>query len=89
MSKEKTGFFGRLVKGLSKTRESIANGIDGIFHGFSNIDEDFYEELEEVGLAAPQVTYIINRLNKEGFSLETNVTTISEAKEEILKAFRK
>lgn len=48
-----------------------------------------YEELEEVGLAAPQVTYIMNRLNKEGFSLETNVTTIPEAKEAILKAFRK
>mgnify|MGYP003299237258 FL=1 len=46
-----------------------------------------YEELEEVGLAAPQVTYIMNRLNKEGFSLETNVTTIPEAKEAILKAF--
>ena len=48
-----------------------------------------YEELEAVGLAAPQVTYIMNRLNKEGFSLDTNATTISEAKEEILKAFRK
>ena len=48
-----------------------------------------YEELEEVGLAAPQVTYIMNRLNKEGFSLETNVTTIPESKEAILKAFRK
>lgn len=47
-----------------------------------------YEELEEVGLAAPQVTYIMNRLNKEGFSLDTNVTTIPEAKEVILKAFR-
>ena len=47
-----------------------------------------YEELEEVGLAAPQVTYIMNRLNKEGFSFDTNVTTIAEAKEEILKAFR-
>ena len=46
-----------------------------------------YEVLEEVGLAAPQVTYIMNRLNKEGFSLETNVTTIPEAKEAILKAF--
>lgn len=46
-----------------------------------------YEELEEVGLAAPQVTYIVNRLNKEGFSFDTNVTTIAEAKEEILKAF--
>lgn len=48
MSKEKTGFFGRLVKGLEKTRNQIASGIDGIFHGFSNIDEDFYEELEEI-----------------------------------------
>ncbi|MBR4983392.1 MAG: energy-coupling factor transporter ATPase [Lachnospiraceae bacterium] len=47
-----------------------------------------YEELEEVGLAAPQVTYIMNRLNKEGFSLDTNVTTIPEAKEAILKVFR-
>ena len=48
-----------------------------------------YEELEAVGLAAPQVTYIMNRLNKEGFSLNANATTISEAKEEILKAFGK
>lgn len=47
-----------------------------------------YEALEEVGLAAPQVTYIINRLNKEGFHFDTSVTTIAEAKEEILKAFR-
>lgn len=47
-----------------------------------------YEALEEVGLAAPQVTYIVNRLNKEGFSFNTNVTTIAEAKDEILKAFR-
>ena len=47
-----------------------------------------YEELEEVGLAAPQVTYIMNRLNKEGFFLDANVTTIPEAKEAILKAFR-
>lgn len=48
MSNEKTGFFGRLVKGLTKTRDQIANGIDGVFHGFSNIDEEFYEELEEI-----------------------------------------
>lgn len=47
-----------------------------------------YEALEEVGLAAPQVTYIVNRLNKEGFSFDTSVTTIAEAKEEILKAFK-
>ena len=48
MAEEKTGFFKRLVSGLSKTRDNIVSGIDSIFHGFSQIDDDFYEELEEV-----------------------------------------
>ncbi len=48
MSEEKKGFFRRLVSGLSKTRDHIVSGIDGLFHGFSNIDDDFYEELEEL-----------------------------------------
>ncbi len=48
MSEEKKGFFGRLVAGLTKTRKSIASGFDDIFSGFSAIDDDFYEELEEV-----------------------------------------
>lgn len=48
----KTGFFSRLVKGLSKTRDNIVNGIDSIFSGFSTIDEDFYEELEEILIMA-------------------------------------
>lgn len=47
MSQEKKGFFGRLVAGLSKTRNNIVAGIDSIFSGFSAIDEDFYEEIEE------------------------------------------
>lgn len=47
MSENKKGFFGKLVAGLSKTRANIVSGIDSIFSGFSNIDEDFYEELEE------------------------------------------
>ena len=47
MSEEK-GFFKRLVSGLTKTRDNIVSGMDSIFHGFSKIDEDFYEELEEV-----------------------------------------
>lgn len=48
MSEEKKGFFSRLVDGLSKTRNNIVSGIDSIFSGFSKIDEDFYEELEEI-----------------------------------------
>ncbi len=46
--KQKMGFFKRLVSGLSKTRDNIVSGMDSIFHGFSRIDDDFYEELEEV-----------------------------------------
>ena len=48
MSEEKKGFFSRLVEGLTKTRNSIASVFDDIFSGFSSIDDDFYEELEEV-----------------------------------------
>ena len=45
---EKKGFFRRLSEGLSKTRNSIVSGIDSIFKGFSAIDDEFYEELEEI-----------------------------------------
>ena len=45
---EKKGFFKRLVEGLTKTRNNIVSGIDSIFSGFSGIDEDFYEEIEEI-----------------------------------------
>lgn len=47
MAGEKLGFFKRLVKGLTKTRDNIVSGIDAIFSGFSTIDDDFYEEIEE------------------------------------------
>ena len=45
---EKKGFFSRLAAGLTKTRDNIASGFDSIFIGFSSIDDDFYEELEEI-----------------------------------------
>ena len=47
MSEGKKGFFGRLVEGLTKTRDNIVSGIGSIFNGFSAIDDDFYEEIEE------------------------------------------
>ena len=47
MGEEKKGFFKRLVSGLTKTRDNIVSGMDSIFHGFSKIDDDFYDELEE------------------------------------------
>lgn len=55
-------FFKRLVSGLTKTRENIVSGIDSIFRGFSKIDEEFYEELEEIlimGDLGVKATYAI------------------------------
>lgn len=49
---EKKGFFSRLAAGLTKTRNSIVSGIESIFSGSSSIDEDFYEELEEILIMA-------------------------------------
>ncbi|MCR5216896.1 MAG: signal recognition particle-docking protein FtsY [Lachnospiraceae bacterium] len=42
------GLFDKLVQGLAKTRDNIVSGMDNVFSGFSVIDEDFYEELEEI-----------------------------------------
>ena len=44
-----------------------------------------YKELEEVGLAAPQVTYIMHALKAQGLPVDVDVTTIAEATEEIVK----
>lgn len=49
--KEK-GFFSRLKEGLAKTRNSINESFDNLFKGFSSIDEDFYDELEETLIMA-------------------------------------
>ena len=41
-------FFKKLASGLSKTRKSLSDGLNSVFNGFSKIDDDFYEELEEI-----------------------------------------
>lgn len=47
-----------------------------------------YEELEQIGLAAPQVTYILHALKKQGYPVRTDLITIEEAKNEILRVLR-
>lgn len=42
------GFFKKLLSGLTKTRNNVVSGLNSIFHSFSKIDDDFYEELEEM-----------------------------------------
>lgn len=67
--KEKKGFFSRLVQGLTKTRDNIVSGIDSIFSGFSKIDDDFYEEIEEIlimgDLGVRATTEIIENLKEK------------------------
>ena len=69
MSEEKMGFFVKLKNGLKKTRDNIVNGIDSVFNGFSSIDEDFYEELEEIlimgDIGVNATTAIIERLKQQ------------------------
>ena len=69
MGEEKRGFFRRLVDGLAKTRNNIVAGIDSIFSGFSSIDEDFYEEIEEIlvmgDIGINATTKIIERLKEQ------------------------
>ena len=59
---EKKGFFKRLVSGLTKTRNSIASSINSVFSGFSKIDEDFYEELEEILIMADMGVYTTEKV---------------------------
>lgn len=66
---EKKSFFARLKDGLTKTRNNIVSGIDAVFSGFSNIDEDFYEELEEIlimgDLGVSATSDILDRLRMQ------------------------
>lgn len=69
MSEEKKGFFARLKEGLTKTRDNIVRGIDSVFSGFSAIDDDFYEELEEIlimgDIGVNATSNILDRLKQQ------------------------
>lgn len=82
---------------VSHSMEDVAKYVDRLIvmnHGEVKYDDTpkevfgHYLELEEMGLAAPQVTYIMNRLKDKNIPVNVNVTTIEEAKEEILRVFK-
>ncbi len=87
---EKKGFFSRLASGLTKTRDNIVSGIESIFSGSSNIDDDFYEELEEILIMADlginATTSIIENLKAK--VKESKIKEPSECRE-LLKASMK
>ena len=83
---------------VSHSMEDVANYVDRIMvmnDGVLTFDDtpkvifSHYKELEEIGLAAPQVTYIMHDLKNAGLDVDTSVITVDEAKAEILKALGK
>lgn len=90
MEEPKKGFFGRLVQGLTKTRETIVSGMDSIFSGFSAIDDDFYEEIEEtliMGDLGIQTTMnIVEDLRKK--VREQHIKEPSECKEILIESMK-
>ena len=90
MSEEKKGFFARLKDGLSKTRNNIVRGIDAVFSGFSAIDEDFYEELEEIlimgDIGVNATTAIVERLKSE--VKERHIKEPSECKQLLIESIK-
>lgn len=89
--KEKKGFFGRLVAGLTKTRDNIVKGIDSVFSGFSHIDDDFYEEIEEIlvmgDLGVHATEAIIENLKKQ--VKEQHIKEPADCKELLIESIKK
>lgn len=91
MGEEKKGFFKRLVAGLTKTRDNIVSGIDSIFNGFSNIDDDFYEELEEIlimgDIGINATTSILEHLKEQ--VAEQHIKEPSQCKQLLIDSIKK
>lgn len=90
MSEEKKGFFSRLVEGLTKTRNNIASVFDDIFSGFSDIDDDFYEELEEVLVMADIGIYTTENIieNLKVKVKENHLKQPSECREYLISSIK-
>ena len=89
MEVKKKGYFGRLVEGLTKTRNNLVSGLESLFSG-SSIDEDFYEELEEILIMADigikTTTDIIENLREK--VKENKIKAPQECKELLVQSIK-
>ena len=83
---------------VSHSMEDIAKYVERLIvmnHGEMVFDDtpknvfSHYKELEEMGLAAPQITYIMHALSENGLNVDTTATTVEEARDTILEALKK
>ncbi|MCI9188673.1 MAG: signal recognition particle-docking protein FtsY [Lachnospiraceae bacterium] len=90
MGEKKKGFFTRLKEGLAKTRNNIVRGIDSLFSGFSAIDDDFYEELEEIlimgDIGVNATTEIVSRLKEQ--VRERHIKELQECKQLLIEGIK-
>lgn len=90
MSEGRKGFFKRLAEGLSKTRDNIVAGIDSVFNGFSSIDDDFYDEIEEIlvmgDIGINATTSIIENLKQK--VKEQKIKEPSECKQLLINSIK-
>jgi len=88
--KEKKGFFRRLWSGLSKTRSSIVSGLESVFTSSSKIDEDFYEDLEEIlimgDLGVSATDEILDKLRTE--VKENHIKEPAECRDILIQGIR-
>lgn len=93
--KEKTGISIILV---SHSMEDVAKYVDRliVMNKSEIIYDDTpksvfknYKELEKIGLRAPQITYLVHRLKKEGIDIDTDITKLSEAREALIRLIDK
>lgn len=87
---KKKGFFKRLVSGLTKTRDNIVSGFESVFKGFSKIDDEFYEELEEIlimgDIGVSTTEKIINSLKEK--VKENKIKDPKECKEILIQSIK-
>ena len=90
MAEEKKGFFKRLVSGLTKTRDNIVAGFDSLFSSYSSIDDDFYEELEEIlimgDIGINATTSILEKLKEQ--VAEKHIKDPAECKQLLINSIK-
>jgi signal recognition particle-docking protein ftsY len=91
MEENKKGFFSKLVEGLTKTRDAVVSGLENVFLGYNAIDEDFYEELEEIlimgDIGVKASTDIIEELKER--VKEDHIKSPAECKQILIDTIKK
>ena len=84
---KKKGFFAKIKMGLSKTRDSILNGVEQVLSSFTKIDEELFEELEESlimsDIGVETSVYIMNKVRE--IVKEERIKEVSEIKNVIIR----